>query len=104
MRLTVLLPWLASLCLAAPALAEDADEPPKGCAALPAEQQAGCNDGALHSTRETTVLNAKRQVSQRQADLDKAMKKGDPEKIDQRKEDLAGARKALQEAVDDLDR
>ena len=50
------------------------------------------------------MLEAKHEVSQRQADLDKAMKKGDPENIDKRKTKLAESRKELQEALDQLDK
>ena len=39
-----------------------------------------------------------------EAELDKAMKKGDPEKIDKRKNKLAESRKELQEALDQLDK
>lgn len=68
------------------------------------EMQANCTDEGLRKEREGKVLDAKREVSKRQADLDKAMSKGDPEKIDTRKEKLAEARKELQEAVDELDK
>ena len=50
------------------------------------------------------MLEAKHEVSRRQADLDKAMKKGDPEKINKRKEKLAESRKELQEALDEIDK
>ncbi|MNT74304.1 hypothetical protein D3C72_2131130 [compost metagenome] len=50
------------------------------------------------------MLDAKHEVSKRQADLDKAMKQGDAEKINKRKDKLAESRKELQEAVDELDR
>lgn len=43
-------------------------------------------------------------MAEREYDLKKAEKKGDAEKINQRKDKLAEARKELQEAVDDLDR
>jgi hypothetical protein len=80
-----------------------------------AEQQAGlekalsevtanCTDASLKKERENKVLEAKHEVSQRQADLDKAMKKGDPERINKRKDKLAESRKELQEAVDELDK
>ncbi|WP_137804950.1 DUF1090 domain-containing protein [Pseudomonas sp. G(2018)] len=123
---------LLTLCsvMAAPLMAtEDAPEL-TGCAAKKqgiinqielakshgnAEQQAGlekalsevtanCTDASLKKERENKVLDAKHEVSRRQADLDKAMKKGDPEKIDKRKEKLAESRKQLQEAVDELDK
>jgi hypothetical protein len=79
------------------------------------EQQAGlekalsevtthCTDASLKKERENKVLEAKHEVSERQADLDKAMKKGDPERINKRKDKLAESRKELQEALDELDK
>ena len=50
------------------------------------------------------MLDAKHEVSRRQADLDKAMKKGDSDKINKRKEKLAESRKDLQSALDELDK
>ncbi|MNR69058.1 hypothetical protein D3C85_1940280 [compost metagenome] len=50
------------------------------------------------------MLDAKHEVSRRQADLEKAMKKGDAERINKRKDKLAASRKELQEAVDELDK
>ena len=68
------------------------------------EVDAHCTDASLKKERENKVLDAKHEVSKRQADLDKAMKKGDPEKIDKRKNKLAESRKELQEALDQLDK
>ena len=68
------------------------------------EVTAHCTDASLKKERENKVLEAKHEVSKRQADLDKAMKKGDPEKIDKRKNKLAESRKELQEALDLLDK
>ena len=68
-----------------------------------AEVTAHCTDASLKKERENKVLDAKHDVSRRQADLDKAMKKGDPDKINKRKEKLAEARKELQDAVEELD-
>ena len=68
------------------------------------EVTAHCTDAGLRKERENKVLEAKHEVSKRQADLDKAMKKGDPEKIDKRKNKLAESRKELQEALDQLDK
>ena len=68
------------------------------------EVKAHCTDAGLKKERENKVLEAKHEVSQRQADLDKAMKKGDPEKINKRKDKLAESRKELQEALDQLDK
>jgi hypothetical protein len=80
-----------------------------------ADQQAGletalrevtehCTDASLKKERENKVLDAKREVSKRQADLDKAMKNGDPDKINKRKDKLAEARKELQDSLDELDK
>lgn len=63
-----------------------------------------CTDASLRKERENKVLEAKHEVSQRQADLDKAMKKGDAQRINKRKDKLATSRKELQEAVDELDK
>lgn len=68
------------------------------------EVTANCIDASLKKERENKVLDAKHEVSRRQADLDKAMKKGDAEKINKRKDKLAESRKELQEAVEDLDK
>ena len=68
-----------------------------------AEVTAHCTDASLKKERENKVLDAKHEVSRRQADLDKAMKKGDPDKINKRKEKLADSRKELQDAVEELD-
>lgn len=123
---------LFTLCavLAGPALAADEPAALTGCAAKQqaislqieqarahgnAEQQAGlekalsevkehCTDAGLRKEREQKVLDARHEVNQRQKDLDKAMKKGDAEKIDKRKTKLAEAKKELQDAVDDLEK
>ena len=68
-----------------------------------AEVTAHCTDAGLKKERENKVLDAKHEVSRRQADLDKAMKKGDPDKINKRKDKLAESRKELQDAVEELD-
>ena len=67
------------------------------------EVTANCTDASLKKQRENRVLDAKHEVSRRQADLDKAMKKGDADKINKRKDKLAEARKELQDAVEELD-
>lgn len=68
------------------------------------EIKANCTDASLKKERENKVLDAKHEVSQREADLDKAMRKGDPDKINKRKDKLAESRRELQEAVDELDK
>ncbi|QXI28160.1 DUF1090 domain-containing protein [Pseudomonas vanderleydeniana] len=123
---------LITLCtvMAAPLLAAEEQPELTGCAAKRqaistqldvarsqgnSEQQAGlekaldevtthCTDASLKKERENKVLDARHEVSRRQADLDKAMKKGDAEKINKRKDKLAESRKALQEALDELDK
>ena len=67
------------------------------------EVTAHCTDASLKKERENKVLDAKHEVSRRQADLDKAMKKGDADKINKRKDKLAESRKELQDAVEELD-
>ena len=68
------------------------------------EIQDNCTETSLRKEREGKVLDAKREVSKRQSDLDKAMKKGDSEKINKRKDKLAESRKELQQAMDELDK
>lgn len=63
-----------------------------------------CTEASLKKERENKVLKARQEVSQRQADLDKAMKKGDADKINTRKAKLAESRKELQQATDELSR
>jgi len=63
-----------------------------------------CTEAGLRKEREQKVLDARHEVNQRTKDLDKAMKKGDAEKINKRKDKLAEAKKELQEAVDELER
>ncbi|QBF24829.1 DUF1090 domain-containing protein [Pseudomonas tructae] len=63
-----------------------------------------CTDTSLRKEREQKVLDARHEVNQRTKDLDKAMKKGDAEKINKRKDKLAEAKKELQEAVDELEK
>ncbi|MBF8778887.1 DUF1090 domain-containing protein [Pseudomonas fulva] len=63
-----------------------------------------CTEASLRKEREQKVLDARHEVAQRRKDLDKAMKKGDPQRIDKRKEKLAEANRQLQEAVKDLER
>lgn len=69
-----------------------------------AENRSHCTDAGLQKERENKVLDARRDVAKRQADLDKAMKKGDPDKINSRKDKLAASRKELQEALDQVDK
>ncbi len=66
--------------------------------------KAECTDDSLKKSREEKVLEAQHEVSQRENDLRKAMGKGDAEKINTRKDQLAEARKELQQAQDQLGR
>ncbi|WPP00250.1 DUF1090 domain-containing protein [Pseudomonas sp. HR96] len=123
---------ILALCgaMAAPSMASEAAPPLTGCAAKQQDirqqidhakaagnsnQVAGlqkalsestrhCTPASLQKERENKVLKARQEVAQRQADLDKAMKKGDADKINTRKDKLAQARKELQQATDDLER
>ena len=123
----VLLTWCG--LLATPVLAAEQAPEPNGCLAKSQEisakleqakadgnkeQQAGlekalsetkanCTEASLLKQREQKVLDAKREVSRRQADLNKAMAKGDPERINKRKDKLAESRKELQDAQTELE-
>ena len=66
--------------------------------------EAHCTESALRKAREQKVLDARHEVAQRKKDLDKAMNKGDPERINKRKEKLSEANKELQDALQDLER
>ncbi|WP_297840650.1 DUF1090 domain-containing protein [Pseudomonas sp.] len=115
--------------LAAPVFAADAP-PLTGCAAKrqdistqieqakangKSDQQAGlekalsevtanCTDASLLKELENKVLDAKSEVSRRQKDLDKAVSKGDPDKINKRKDKLAEARQDLKDAHAELEK
>lgn len=66
--------------------------------------KSNCTDDQLEKSREQKVLDAQHEVKVRESDLQKAMKKGDPEKIDSRKNKLAEARKELEDAKKQLNR
>ncbi|MFJ4141787.1 DUF1090 domain-containing protein [Pseudomonas sp. NPDC089734] len=68
------------------------------------EVNANCTETSLLKQREQKVLDAKREVSRRQTDLNKAMAKGDPERINKRKDKLAESRKELQDAQTELEK
>ncbi|MDF2641914.1 MAG: hypothetical protein K0R45_1186 [Pseudomonas sp.] len=68
------------------------------------EVNANCTETSLLKQREQKVLDAKREVSRRQNDLNKAMAKGDPERINKRKDKLAESRKELQDAQAELEK
>lgn len=68
------------------------------------EVNANCTETSLLKQREQKVLDAKREVSRRQTDLNKAMTKGDPERINKRKDKLAESRKQLQDAQAELEK
>ncbi|QQQ50284.1 DUF1090 domain-containing protein [Pseudomonas syringae] len=69
-----------------------------------AEVNANCTETSLIKQRKQKVLDAKQEVSRRQTDLNKAMEKGDPEKINKRKDKLADSRKELQQAQTELEK
>jgi DNA repair exonuclease SbcCD ATPase subunit len=67
------------------------------------EANANCTEASLLKEHEQKVLEAKREVKKREADLSKAMAKGDPERINKRKDKLAESRKELQDAQAELE-
>jgi len=127
--LSPLIAFTACGLLAAPVFASEQPPELSGCAAKRqdistqieqakaagnSDQQAGlekalsevtahCTDAGLLKEQEKKVLDAKREVSRRQADLDKANSKGDPEKINKRKDKLAESRKELQAEQEKLE-
>lgn len=68
------------------------------------ETNANCSEASLLKQREQKVLEAKREVSRRQTDLNQAMTKGDPERINKRKDKLAESRKELLDAQAELEK
>jgi hypothetical protein len=86
------------------AKAEGNKEQQAGLEKALSEVKANCNEATLVKQQEQKVLDAKREVSRRQADLNKAMTKGDPEKINKRKDKLAESRKELQDAQTELEK
>lgn len=68
------------------------------------ESKKNCTDDQLEKSREQKVLDAQHEVNKRESDLQKALSKGDPEKIDKRKNKLAEARKELEQAKQQLGR
>ena len=128
--LSPLILFTACSLLAAPLFAADEAPPLTGCAAKRqdistqvelakangnSDQQAGlekalsevtanCTDASLLKQLEQKVLDAKHDVSCRQSDLTKAMSKGDPDKVNKRKDKLAQSRKDLQDAQVELEK
>ncbi len=62
-----------------------------------------CTDADLTQKRKQNVLDAEKEVAQREKDLRKAMSKGDPEKIEKRKDKLAEAHAELEQAKRELE-
>lgn len=67
------------------------------------EVKAHCTDASLTQARKQRVLDAEKEVSQREKDLRKAMNKGDAEKVEKRKNKLAEARAELDQAKRELE-
>ncbi|MFV3331558.1 DUF1090 domain-containing protein [Pseudomonas sp. NY15437] len=129
-RSSALMAAVLALGCASPLLAAEAAKPPlTGCAAKRAalENQleqakaqgngnrvAGlqtalekvktyCTDAGLAQERKQNVLDAEKEVAQREQDLRKAMNKGDAAKIEKRKDKLAEARAELEQAKRELE-
>ncbi len=62
-----------------------------------------CTDASLSQERKQNVLDAEKEVAQREKDLRKAMNKGDAQKIEKRKDKLAEARAELEQAKRELE-
>ncbi|WP_409372427.1 DUF1090 domain-containing protein [Pseudomonas nitroreducens] len=62
-----------------------------------------CTDASLTQQRKQDVLDAEKEVAQREKDLRKAMNKGDAQKIEKRKDKLAEARAELEQAKRELE-
>lgn len=62
-----------------------------------------CTDASLTQERKQNVLDAEKEVAQREKDLRKAMNRGDAEKIEKRKDKLAEARADLEQAKRELE-
>lgn len=65
--------------------------------------KAHCTDADLTQQRKQHVIDAEKEVAQREKDLRKAMSKGDAQKIDKRKDKLAEARAELEQAKRELE-
>lgn len=65
---------------------------------------AHCTDASLRQQREKKIAAAKHEVSEREADLATATKKGDHDKIGKRQAKLDESRKELQNAKAELDK
>lgn len=129
-RSSALLAAFLALGCAGPLLAADTATPPlTGCAAKQAaiesklqdakahgnsnqvaglqtalgEVKAHCTDAGLTQQRKQHVIDAEKEVAQREKDLRKAMSKGDAQKIDKRKDKLAEARAELEQAKRELE-
>lgn len=120
---------LATSLFTAPLWANDQPAPAGGCAAKQqhisqqieqakatgnSAKQAGlqtalkavqehCTDSSRLREQEDKALKAKQEVSQREADLKKALGTGDAQKVDKRKEKLATSRKELEDAQTQLE-
>ncbi|RFQ38702.1 DUF1090 domain-containing protein [Pseudomonas sp. ATCC 13867] len=128
-RSSALMAALLALGCASPLLAGEAPRPLTGCAAKQdaIERQleeakaqgnrnrvAGlqtalekvktyCTDGSLTQERKQRVLEAEKEVAQREKDLRKALNQGNAEKVDTRKNKLAEARAELEQAKRELE-
>lgn len=128
-RSSSVLAALLALGCASPLLAAEQAKPLTGCAAKQAaiesklqdakahgnlnqaaglqtaldEVKAHCTDANLAQERKQRVLEAEKEVSQREKDLRKAMNRGDAEKIEKRKNKLAEARAELDQAKRELE-
>ncbi|MCQ4289192.1 DUF1090 domain-containing protein [Pseudomonas stutzeri] len=63
--------------------------------------RAHCTDAELQAERQEDIDEAREEISEREADLQEALRGGDPEKIETRERKLAEARNELREILEE---
>lgn len=63
--------------------------------------RAHCTDAELQAERQEDIDEAREEISEREADLQEALRDGDPEKIETRERKLAEARNELREILEE---
>lgn len=60
-----------------------------------------CSEAELQAERQEDIDEAREEISEREADLQEALRDGDPQKIDKRERKLDEAREELREVLED---
>jgi valyl-tRNA synthetase len=76
----------------------------KGLETALAQVKDHCTEASLRAEREQKITKAQHEIKEREADLQTATQKGDPDKIAKRKAKLAEAQHELQAAQAELDK